>query len=134
MPAFTVASEPTIAAPSLLSTAALSNSCQIGSIESTGGNNSTGWLRIRRRKRCCGVVKSRCAAASVSAAITCTATIRCGNCNTSLERNCSRYNLDAAYKYSGEKCAANANGNPSDAASRQLNPLEQSKVIGTLLP
>ncbi len=43
-----------------------------GSIESTGGSNSTGWFLISRRNRCCAVVKSLRAAASVSAAITAT--------------------------------------------------------------
>src|ERR1700677_815758 len=41
-PALTVVLDPTIAAPSLLCTAARSQSCHSGSMESTGGNNSTG--------------------------------------------------------------------------------------------
>jgi hypothetical protein len=65
-------------------------------MESTGGNSSTGWFRINRRKRCCGVVYSRLAAASVSAAITGTATISCGLRSVSLGRNCSRYARAAA--------------------------------------
>src|ERR1019366_8054695 len=133
-PAFTVASDPTIAAHSLFSTAARSQSCHSGSMESTGGNNSTGWFRISRRKRCCGVVNNRRAAASVSAAIACTPIIRYGLRSTSLGRKCSRYNCVAAYRYSGAKCAANANGNPSIPASCALKPLDPSNVIGTLLP
>jgi len=83
-PACTVVSDPTIAALNRLSTVDLSPSCHRGSIESTGGNNSTGSPRMSRRKRCCGVVNNRRAAASVSAAITCAAMSRYGVCNTSL--------------------------------------------------
>ena len=47
-----VASDPTMAARSLLSTAVRSRACHSDCMESTGGNSSTGWFLISRRKRC----------------------------------------------------------------------------------
>ena len=57
------------------------------------------WSRINRRKRCCGVVNNLLAAASVSAAITCTATIRYGLRRASLGRNCLRSSMSNAATY-----------------------------------